>query len=148
MVHYLNTAELASRYREQGIDHEERRVLVTNFRGTDQERDLSEAPNCEGFGRLRHFVRKRSNNWGNNPLPLDPVAKALGLGFGEELRAQAFQNAVCNWRCWYCFVPFTLLDANKAHSRMMTADELIGLWLREPGRAPMIDLTGGPRVSS
>jgi organic radical activating enzyme len=140
---YLQSDQLASRYRNSAIDLPGRRVLVTNFRGTEQERDLSEPANCEGFGRVRHFMRKRSKDWVENPLPLDPAARALDLGFDQQLRAQVFQNAVCNWRCWYCFVPFALLDANKNHSQLMTAGDLIELWLRDPERPDMIDLTGG-----
>lgn len=140
---YLPVIQLADRYRARAIDLKGRRVLVTNFRGTEQEQDLSEPANCDGFGRVRHFVRKRCTNWVENPLPLDPAAKALGSRFDSHVRAQVFQTAVCSWRCWYCFVPFTLLDANKAHSRMLTAGELLDLWLREPDRPPVIDLTGG-----
>lgn len=142
-MQYLNSGDLATRYRGQAINLATRQVLVTNFRGTDQEKDLSERANCGGFGRVRHFVRTRSDNWVDNPLPIDPAIKALGLSHGKEVRAQVFQNAVCNWRCWYCFVPFTLLEPNKAHSKMLTAGELIDFWLQEPNRPPMIDLTGG-----
>ena len=143
MIRYLNADELGTRYRAQALDAQQRRILVTNFRGSAQEPDLTEPANCDGFGRIRHFVRKRSNDWVDNPLPLDPAAKALRVDFGEQLRAQVFQNAVCNWRCWYCFVPFPLLAASRTHSRMLTADELIALWLAEPDHALMIDLTGG-----
>ena len=54
-----------------------------------------------------------------------------------------FQNAVCNWRCWYCFVPFNLLNANKRHSSLLTPAELLDLYLADPEPPPMIDLTGG-----
>jgi uncharacterized Fe-S cluster-containing radical SAM superfamily protein len=131
------------RYRERAVDLPEHRVLLTNFQGTEQEQDLTEPPNCNGFGRVRHFGRTRSGKWVENPLPIDPAARALGLEPSQRLRAQVFQNAVCNWRCWYCFVPFTLLDANKRHSKMMTTRELVELWLAEPSRPRMIDLTGG-----
>ncbi len=140
---FLQTDQLAARYRTKALNSPERQVLVTNFLGTQQEQDLKEPANCAGFGRVRHFVRKRSDDWPLNPLPLDPAAKALGLAHGEELRTQVFQNAVCNWRCWYCFVPFGLLDANRAHSSMKTAGELIDLWLAESNRPRVIDLTGG-----
>ena len=32
------------------------------------------------------------------------------------IEAQAFQNAACNWRCWYCYVPFELLAAKEEHA--------------------------------
>ena len=59
------------------------------------------------------------------------------------MRAQAFQNAVCNWRCWYCYVPFDLLSADPRYSSWLTASELIDLYLAQPLRPPVIDLTGG-----
>ena len=66
----------------------------------------------EGFGRIRHFRRSTSPGWPSNPLPIDPACKFLGTPAEDVARAQVFQNAVCNWRCWYCFVPFELLSAN------------------------------------
>src|SRR5439155_27180345 len=48
-----------------------------------------------------------------------------------------------NWRCWYCFVPYTLLSASRKYSEWLTADELVEMYLAEPDRPPMIDLTGG-----
>jgi len=57
--------------------------------------------------------------------------------------AQVFQNAACPWRCWYCYVPFTLLSANARYSKWITAEELLDLYLSEVDRPPMLDLTGG-----
>jgi uncharacterized Fe-S cluster-containing radical SAM superfamily protein len=62
---------------------------------------------------------------------------------GDAIDAQVFQNAVCNWRCWYCFVPFSLLDANSKHSLMIGVTELIELWATQEQPLAMIDLTGG-----
>ena len=61
----------------------------------------------------------------------------------NEMRAQVFQTASCNWRCWYCFVPFNLLSANQAHSAWFTPCELMQLFLREPDRPFVLDLSGG-----
>ena len=58
-MRYLNADELGTRYRAQALDAQERRILVTNFRGSAQEPDLTEPANCDGFGRIRHFVRKK-----------------------------------------------------------------------------------------
>ena len=139
----LDTDALSARYRRAAVDLDQRRLLITNFRGTDQEQDLTEPANCGGFGRVRHFRRTTSTGWPENPLPIDPASRALGLGSEEVLRAQVFQNAVCNWRCWYCFVDFKLLAANQNHSDWRSAGELIDLFLAEPDRPRMIDLTGG-----
>ncbi|HET9395763.1 MAG TPA: hypothetical protein VFO36_06875, partial [Nitrospiraceae bacterium] len=62
---------------------------------------------------------------------------------GHLLRAQVFQNAVCNWRCWYCYVDFPLLSGNTAHSDMLSADELLDLFLAVEDRPQVIDLSGG-----
>ena len=76
-------------------------------------------------------------------LPIDPACKALGTKPGELLRAQAFQNAICNWRCWYCFVPFNLLSANHNHAQWLSAAELLDSHLEQPDPPQVIDLTGG-----
>src|SRR5437868_3015532 len=120
----IDTASASARYRAALIDRPQRRVLLTNYVGTEQEKDLSESPNCSGFGRIRHFRRQTSPGWVPNPIPIDPASRALGLGAVDELRAQLFQNAGCNWRCWYCFVPFDLLSANRQHSTWLSASQL------------------------
>ena len=61
----------------------------------------------------------------------------------DDIRAQVFQNAVCNWRCWYCFVPFNLLSANHKHAEWLTPSELVDLYLEQTERPTVIDLTGG-----
>lgn len=139
----IDTESFAARYRAATVDVANRKLLLTNFRGTEQEKDLTEAANCGGFGRIRHFHRKTSPGWPLNPLPIDPAGAALCLGRRDEMRAQVFQNAACNWRCWYCFVPFNLLSANPAHSAWLTPSELLQLFLREPDRPVVLDLSGG-----
>jgi uncharacterized Fe-S cluster-containing radical SAM superfamily protein len=143
MFKIIDTKALSDRYRRAAIDLTDRRLLITNFLGTEQERDLSEPPNCHGYGRLRHFHRQRGAKWPSNPLPIDPACRALSLADASTIRAQVFQSAVCNWRCWYCFVPFSLLNANRRHSAWMTPAELIDLYLDDPEPPAIIDLTGG-----
>lgn len=143
MAMRIDTDQWSQRWREAGIDVAGRRLLVTNYAGTEQERDLQEPPNCLGFGRIRHFRRTTSAGWPDNPLPIDPAANALGLKPGDNLRAQAFQNAVCNWRCWYCYVPFNLLSADADHSDWLSAADLLDLYLQHPDPPHVIDLTGG-----
>lgn len=67
----------------------------------------------------------------------------MGLPVKEMERAQVFQNAACNWRCWYCYVDFSLLMASRKYSEFKTADELIELFLAETNRPRLIDLSGG-----
>jgi uncharacterized Fe-S cluster-containing radical SAM superfamily protein len=141
--HLINTDEFSAHLRAKAIDLEHRQILVTNFFNTKQQEDLSEPPNCDGFGRIRHFSRTDSSGWFPNPLPIYPVCKALGIPITSTLRAQVFQNAVCNWRCWYCYVPFDLLSANRKHSSFLSSSRLVDLYLNQPEPPPLIDLTGG-----
>lgn len=129
--------------RVRGIDLEQRLIRITNFAGTEQAEDFTEPANCGGFGRIRHFRHSTGEGWPTNPLPILPAARALGIEAPEVLLAQVFQNAVCNWRCWYCFVDFQLLSGNEQHSAMLSARDLLDLYLATDPRAPMIDLTGG-----
>ena len=101
--------DFAATLRERGVDITERRVLMSILAGSEQEPDLSEPVVCDGLGRIRHFRRMTSQGWPDNPLPLEPAARWLGHASGLSTRALVYQNAVCNWRCWYCFVPFNLL---------------------------------------
>ena len=54
-----------------------------------------------------------------------------------------FQNAVCNWRCWYCYVDFELLSGRSDRSALISAEELVQLYMAETRRPPIIDLSGG-----
>lgn len=139
----IDTEKASRKYRDAAVDLEARRVLITNYRGSDQERDFSDPANCRGFGRVRHFQREAGGSWPENPLPIAPACRALGLPIAEGIRAQVFQNAVCNWRCWYCFVDFKLLAGSKKHSAWLSPGDLIDLYLDEPDRPVMIDLSGG-----
>lgn len=139
----IDTDKFSQQLRFKAIDLDKRAILITCFYGTDQEKDLSEPPNCNGYGRIRHFKQDTGSGWIKNPLPILPASKALGLDAGETIRAQVFQNAVCNWRCWYCFVDFKLLSANKRYANFLTCDDMIELYLGQSNPPPVIDLTGG-----
>jgi len=143
MATHINTEAWSTRFRELSVDLNSKRLLITNFRETEQEQDLTEPPNCSGFGRIRHFRRETSSGWPSNPLPIDPACKALNLPYTDILRAQVFQNAVCNWRCWYCFVPFNMLSANRKYSDWLSPTQLIDFYLQQATVPVMIDLTGG-----
>lgn len=142
MAQFINTDRVSVELRRRGVDIENRRILVTYYPGSEQAQDLTEPPNCDGTGRIRHFHRGPEGRW-SNPLPMDPACRALKLNTTDALSAQVFQNAVCNWRCWYCYVDFDLLSANPKHSRWMTTDELVALYQRDARDTPVIDLSGG-----
>ena len=139
----INTEALSARYRAASVDLSGKRLLITNFCNTEQDKDLTEPPNCGGVGRIRHFRRTTSPGWPPNPLPIDPACKALGLPSKHMIRAQVFQSAACNWRCWYCYVPFELLSANPDYSDWLSPNTLIDRYLNQPDPPPVIDLTGG-----
>lgn len=139
----INTERFSALLRRKSINIEGRQILLTNFHGTEQESDLTLPANCQGFGRVRHFRRQTSPGWPPNPLPIDPAGKALGLPTSSVLQSQVFQNAVCNWRCWYCFVPFSLLSANDKHAGFLDVGRMLDLYLAEDDRPRVIDLTGG-----
>ena len=116
---------------------------MANFSGSGQEADLTDPPNCGGVGRIRHFTRATSSGWPDNSLPIDPASAFLDLPHADAIRAQVFQNAACNWRCWYCYVPFNLLSANEKRGAWVTPHALVEQFLSEADRPDMIDLTGG-----
>ena len=136
----------ASELRERGVDTDQRRVLVSVLAGSEQEPDLSESAICDGLGRIRHFNRATSAGWPKNLLPIAPAARWLGhASLPATMRALVYQNAVCNWRCWYCFVPFNLLAGHASRSRWVTAEQLVDLYqaLPDEDRPEVIDLSGG-----
>ena len=139
----IDTDATSIKLRDKGIDLAGKAISITNFTGSKQEKDFSEPSNCEGFGRVRYFKLSASESWPQNPLPILPAARALGLKPDSQIRAQVFQNSVCTWRCWYCFVDFSLLNGDKRHSAFLTADQLIDLYLKEEDPPSMIDLSGG-----
>lgn len=139
----IETDSFSARLRERAVRVESRELLVANFSGSGQEADLTDPPNCGGVGRIRHFTRATSDGWPENPLPIDPASAFLGITPAATMRAQVFQNAACNWRCWYCYVPFNLLSANEKRGSWVTPDALVEQFLAGPDRSGMIDLTGG-----
>lgn len=139
----IDTASAADLLRARIVDVGTQRILISRIAGSEQELDLTVPANCNGFGRIRHFRRNTAHGWPPNPLPIDPAARALKLKKADILRVQAFQNAACAWRCWYCFVPFKMLTGNSKLGAWMSADDLLDLYVLEDDRAGVIDLTGG-----
>jgi uncharacterized Fe-S cluster-containing radical SAM superfamily protein len=139
----IDTESLSATYRERLIDVDGRRLLMARIAGSAQEADLSEPANARGLGRVRHFRRYGSTRWVSNPLPIDPACARLGMSVCDQLNSEVFQNAACNWRCWYCFVPFDLLAALPQRSEWITARQLVEEYAALPERPPVLDLSGG-----
>jgi uncharacterized Fe-S cluster-containing radical SAM superfamily protein len=139
----IKTEVFSAELRRRGIDAATQRILVTKFPGSQQAADLSLPPNCGGFGRIHHFRKDQGVGWPRNPLPIDVAANFFHQPPPETMEVQVFQNAICSWRCWYCYVDFDLLSANKAHSEFKTVAELLDLYEME-GKVPRVmDLSGG-----
>lgn len=117
--------------------------LLSKIKSSTQENDLTVPPNCDGYGRIRHFRRFISEEWGNDPLPIDPACKVLGLDLCDMIETQVFQIAACNVRCWYCFVPDELKSASKCNARWFSVSDMIDLFQRDCERISVLDLSGG-----
>lgn len=139
----IDTDKASATLRDKAIRPEDKSVLITNFANSLQEKDLTEPHNCRGYGRVRHFRLQSDVDWNENPLPILPCVKALGLEDADMIRAQVFQNAVCNWRCWYCFVDFKLLSGNRQYSEYLSCETLLDYYQEQENPPLMIDLTGG-----
>jgi uncharacterized Fe-S cluster-containing radical SAM superfamily protein len=139
----IKTDDVSRRLRERAVRPATKQILISKISDSAQEADLSEAPNCGGYGRIRHFRYETPLPWPKNPLPMLPAAHRLNMSIEDVSNAQVFQNAACNWRCWYCYVPFTLLAANEAHAAWLTAEDLVALYQQEPARPFVIDCSGG-----
>ncbi len=140
----IDTERFAAQLRARAIDVDGGRVLISRLAGSGQEVDLTLPANCNGYGRVRHFRQATAEGWPINPLPIAPACHALGIGpIPEMMTALVFQNAACAWRCWYCFVPEELLNADVSRSAWFTAAELVDLYRQIPNAPRIIDLSGG-----
>lgn len=140
----IDTDRFAAQLRAKAIDVQGGRLLISRLSGSGQEVDLTVPANCRGFGRVRHFRMATAEGWPDNPLPIAPACRALGIApIPDLMTALVFQNAACAWRCWYCFVPDDLLKADTSRSEWFTANELLELYRQIPDPPRIIDLSGG-----
>ena len=139
----IQTEPFSKHLREKAIRLDRQAILITRFDGSGEERDFSVPTNCQGFGRIHHFRLHQGDGWPPNPLPIQPASRSLMIEAPDVMLVQVFQNAVCNWRCWYCFVDFALLAGDQRYSEFKTAKELIDLYEAEQLAPRVIDLSGG-----
>jgi len=138
----INTAEYSTTLRSAMVDTDARAILLTDFRESDQEGDLSLPPSPQGFARIHHFRFASEFGWVDNPLPGYPAAQYYTCDPPQEaVTAFLFQTAGCNWRCWYCFVPFEDLTARKG--RMVPTSLMVDEYLALKEPPAIIDLSGG-----
>jgi uncharacterized Fe-S cluster-containing radical SAM superfamily protein len=140
---FLDTDGYSAALRAASVRLDSRELLVAQLRGSDQEVDVTDPLNCQGMGRVHHFRLQTPDPWPANPLPILPAARMLGIPVPEVMQTQVFQLASCNWRCWYCFVPYRLLRGNPRNARWMTAEQLVALYLDEPVRPRVVVCSGG-----
>jgi uncharacterized Fe-S cluster-containing radical SAM superfamily protein len=140
-VRTIDTDAISSVLRERMIDTSARAISLTNFHRSEQSEDLTHPPNAEGFGRIHRFELEAFDDWPSNPLPIEPALRALGLGEQAHLDAQIFQSSGCNWRCWYCFVPFKDLSANRGE--LVAVADMVDWDLAAHAQPHAVDLTGG-----
>lgn len=143
MTAYIHSDQLASSLRARSLQAESRRVRIARLAGSQQEQDLSLPPNCDGLGRIHHFRLDQFSDWPTDPLPMAPARKRLNLPGNADMTAEVFQLVSCNWRCWYCFVPFNLLSPTEENSEWVTTDRLVELYSQLESRPRIIDCSGG-----
>jgi len=126
--------------RERLIDKNNKKVLISNLNNSLEAEDKYTITNCLGYGRTRVFKNFTLHLFDNvlfhKPLYRNYPPK-------PEFKTQVFQVAGCNWRCWYCYVDFKLLNGDNKYSDFFSADELIDLFLSESDHPDIIDLSGG-----
>lgn len=137
----IDTAGYSAELRDMLIDTDLRAIKLTHFGDSQQSNDLRELPNSGGYGRIHHFSSDEGSDWPANPLPIEPACRALGIDIPTSMNAQVFQSSGCNWRCWYCYVPFEDLTGRRgAH---VTVRAMVDGYLALDDRPRVVDLSGG-----
>ena len=117
--------------------------LITEV-GTSMKEKTKLRVNCDGFGRIRIFKRKKYQDWVANPLPFEPYSIAMGKNSVNELAVQVFQIAKCNLNCWWCFIPDEYKNCNINHTKWFAVNDLLELFIRDTmGTVNVIDISGG-----
>ncbi|MCG6190201.1 hypothetical protein [Maribellus maritimus] len=129
--------------RNRLINIQEKKVLISSFKNTMQEKDLSVPANCNGYGRIHHFKLGNNSDWIYDPLPIVPACNKLKLEAKDKIRAQVFQVSGCNYRCWYCFVDTENLNGFSKNSKFFQCGELVDMYLNQEDPPKVIDLSGG-----
>lgn len=136
----IDTESISRQIRNRLLNMERKEVLISYLRESNESEDKYTLINCDGYGRLRVFKEFKLHLYSNEIFKKPLFRNHPPV---DELRTQAFQLGGCNWRCWYCFVDYGLLDGDKNRGKYFTADELIELYLKETDCPLIIDLTGG-----
>ncbi len=134
---------LASRFRSRLLKASEEKVLISRLSSSKSDQDEYTVVNCAGYGRVREFKNYKLY-LERTVFPDRPVRPNFrGYPPSDVVTSQVFQLAACNWRCWYCFVDDDRLSADRRRGKYFSAQELVDLYLNEPNRPDIIDLSGG-----
>ncbi|MXG88418.1 hypothetical protein [Nocardioides flavescens] len=139
----IDTDAASQTLRSASVRVESHELLISRLDVSDQAADITLPANCGGLGRVHRFAQDQGGGWPSNPLPSMPASVHLNVPLADSVFAQVFQNAACNWRCWYCFVPFNLLRADENRSTWVSAESLVDQYLAVPDRPAILDLSGG-----
>lgn len=145
MKPYINVDLLSQSLRRRTVDTVNKKICLAKISGSKQENDIISPVNCNGFGRIHHFQFNRFDEWPVDPLPMAPAAKYLDITPIQDMTAEVFQLASCNFRCWYCFVPYSLLSPNYNNSEWKSCEELVSMYsnISLSQRPKIIDCSGG-----
>lgn len=138
-----NYERMSEQLRVKSIDFKSKTIRMAKLTGSLQESDLSSPLNCGGFGRVHHFRMGNDPKWIKDPLPMAPACKYFNAPASNVMLAQVFQLAACDFRCWYCFVDYSMLSADSVRSGFVSPKNLLGMMTRENVNSSIIDLSGG-----
>lgn len=89
----IDTDDFSTRLRAKAIRPSSRELLISNLQGTGQEKDLTVAPICQGYARIRHFTRRTSGR-----LASQPFACRTGSASPRTARAGQYQSGALSKR--------------------------------------------------
>ena len=123
---------------------ETRELLVARLEGSDQEADLSEATNCGGIGRRRHFHSETHATWPVNPLPIEPAERYLRSGPRRRGRRPGLPEPGVQLAMLVLLCPVQPAERKHAsRGEFVTAAGLVRRYLSEPDPPPILDISGG-----
>lgn len=139
---YIDLDKLTPRLRGKIIDSRRKRILISRIGDSKQAKDASTI-NCEGFGRIRTLDTKGRDGWGKPCVRYRVGYNKLGISPSQAETCQIFQNAACNFRCWFCFVDDILLTGSERNARWFIAGQLVDRYLDLKNRPNILVLSGG-----
>lgn len=142
MNNVIDVDRFGAALRKSLINLENHSVLISKLDQSDQAVDIHDI-NSDGFGRIWHKSVIPETKWGEVVLPHYPAAWKLDISIEEASVIQVYQLAGCNYRCWFCYVDYSLLKADIKKGSYFTADELISKYEATNPKAKVIRLSGG-----